>query len=164
MSNLIVFRLNFSFCTSCFAYISPLSWNFMLLNNTGGAPFSKAGVKSTSFGMIPRFSSVIIPLLMSSSEIGGGFCNSSCSSRNIRCRASRYYLAFTIVAIDFLALYGPFLLLLEAVGCKMPAPFAFILPSGCNILPNSSSSGYRANRACFLDMFWMAGSLKFGKS
>jgi hypothetical protein len=39
---------------------------------TGGAPFSNAGVRSTSLGIIPLFKRLIIPLLISSSFIGGG--------------------------------------------------------------------------------------------
>ena len=44
----------------------------MPLHITGGAPFSNAGVRSTSLGIIPLFSKLIMPLLISSSEIGGG--------------------------------------------------------------------------------------------
>ena len=52
----------------------------MPLQVTGGAPFSNAGVKSTSLGMIPLLSNEIIPLFMSSSEIGGGSFKASSSS------------------------------------------------------------------------------------
>lgn len=145
-------------------YMSALSWNRMVLNQTGGAPFSKAGVKSTSFGIMPLFSKVIMPLLISSSEIGGGFYRSSYSSKNIRYLASLWCFYLTIYAIDFLALQGPFLLLFEAVGWSIPAPFALSFPSGSSILPKSSSSGCKAKRAYFLDLFQIAGSLKLCKS
>lgn len=44
----------------------------MVLTVTGADTFSKAGVKSTSLGMIPLFRRVIMPFSMSSSVIGGG--------------------------------------------------------------------------------------------
>lgn len=103
-SNFMEFLLNFSVWTSFLAYISTLSWNFMPRNYTGGAPFSKAGVRSTSLGMIPLFKRLIIPLLMSSSDIGGGFYISSYSSRNFLCRTSLSCLALITPPSDFLAL------------------------------------------------------------
>jgi hypothetical protein len=102
----------------------------MPLNCTGGAPFSNAGVRSTSFGMMPLFNKLIIPLLMSSSEIGGGLCSSSYSSKYFLCLMSLICLAFITAPKDFFALYGPFLFELEAVGFKIPAPFALSSISG----------------------------------
>jgi hypothetical protein len=43
----------------------------------GGAPRSNAGVRSTSFGMIPLLRRFIIPSFMSSSVIGGGSAKGS---------------------------------------------------------------------------------------
>ena len=44
----------------------------MDLTVTGAAPFSNAGVRSTSLGMMPLFKRFIMPLSMSSSVMGGG--------------------------------------------------------------------------------------------
>lgn len=43
----------------------------------GALPLSKAGVRSTSFGMTPRFSRLNIPSLISFSVIGGGSAKGS---------------------------------------------------------------------------------------
>ena len=43
----------------------------------GAFPRSNAGVKSTSFGITPRFSKLYIPSLMSFSVIGGGSAKGS---------------------------------------------------------------------------------------
>ena len=49
----------------------------MPLKVTGAAPFSNAGVKSTSLGIIPLFKRVIMPFFISSSVIGGGSSTNS---------------------------------------------------------------------------------------
>lgn len=43
----------------------------------GALPLSKAGVKSTSLGIIPLFNKLYIPSLTSFSVIGGGSANGS---------------------------------------------------------------------------------------
>jgi hypothetical protein len=43
----------------------------------GAFPLSKAGVKSTSLGIIPLFSKLYIPSFTSFSVIGGGSANGS---------------------------------------------------------------------------------------
>ena len=50
---------------------------FALLNWIGAEPRSKAGDRSTSFGMIPRFKSEYMPSAISFSVMGGGSANGS---------------------------------------------------------------------------------------
>lgn len=62
------------------AVISTLAgfWKSLDLPNMNGAfPLSKAGERSTSLGMIPRFNKLNMPSEMSSSVIGGGSANGS---------------------------------------------------------------------------------------
>ena len=66
--------------TTCFAVISTLAgfWkSFDLPNINGAFPRSKAGERSTSLGMMPRFNKLNMPSEMSSSVIGGGSANGS---------------------------------------------------------------------------------------
>lgn len=86
----------------------------MPLHITGGAPFSNAGVKSTSLGMIPLFSKLIIPLLMSSSVIGGGSSGPN---------------AYAFFDFHLFALYIPPNDLLAVYACLPdPFPFFYIIP------------------------------------
>lgn len=48
-----------------------------LLAFSGALPLSKAGVRSTSFGITPLFSKLYIPSLISFSVIGGGSAKGS---------------------------------------------------------------------------------------
>lgn len=48
-----------------------------LLAFSGALPLSKAGVRSTSLGITPRFNKLYMPSLMSFSVIGGGSAKGS---------------------------------------------------------------------------------------
>jgi hypothetical protein len=96
---------------------------------TGGAPFSKAGVKSTSRGMIPLLSRLIMPLLISSSEIGGGSPGPRCYVSNA---LDANFFDLNIPPKDFLAVYALLLPDLK-LGFRMPAPLAWNYDPPCDM-------------------------------
>jgi hypothetical protein len=126
---------------------------------TGGAPFSKAGVKSTSLGIIPLFKRLIMPLLMSSSEIGGGSVAPVIGSRIEG--LIFHFLLLKIPPNDFLAVYDA---LPDHLPCLMiPVSFCyemeFIIAVDCKF-----SGGLCISNNDVRFMLGMSGSLKLGRS